>query len=52
MDKAQKWRGVKNLTRFLRNPLGFALWRYQYAIKLGQNVPYSFFNIEFFMDSS
>ena len=39
MDNAQKWRGIKNLARFVRNPMAFALWRYQYAMKLNQHVP-------------
>jgi hypothetical protein len=37
-DPAQKWRTLKNITRFLKNPMGYTIWRYAYAKKLG-NAP-------------
>ena len=37
-DPAQKWRTLKNLSRFYRNPLGFVIWRYIYAHKMGTGV--------------
>jgi hypothetical protein len=45
MDKAQKWRSTKNFSRFIRNPLGFAIWRYHYAVKQGTHIPYNLINI-------
>ncbi len=37
-DPGQKWRSLKNISRFYRNPLGFMTWRYLYAVKNGNAI--------------
>jgi hypothetical protein len=34
-DPAQRWRTLKNITRFLKNPIGYTFWRYYYAKNIG-----------------
>jgi hypothetical protein len=30
-DPGQKYRTLKNMSRFFKNPLGYSVWRYIYA---------------------
>jgi len=43
-DHAQRWRLLKNITRFCRNPHGFITWRFIYAVNQnrGPNMWYIF----------
>jgi hypothetical protein len=39
-DPGQKYRTLKNMSRFFRNPFGFMLWRHLYAVKQNRGLGY------------
>ena len=43
----QKWRTLKNIAKFIKNPVGLMYWRYMYKLKQNRelNVYYTFFYV-------
>lgn len=39
-DPGQKWRTLKNVSRFYKNPIGYTLWRYIYAASMNNHIGY------------
>jgi len=37
-DPGQKWRTLKNISRFYKNPMGFMAWRYLYSVNMKNNI--------------
>jgi hypothetical protein len=38
-DMGYRWRILKNLFKFFKNPLGHLVWRYDYAVKQNRATP-------------
>jgi len=44
-DPGQKWRTLKNMSRFYKNPMGFMTWRYLYAFNMRNHIRYNSYNL-------